>query len=160
MNTICLDGHDTKINERQSFLTYSSLYDSYKPDPAWCTQDAKGHIHRWDLAAKKVHTIKTVVDETIEHYCDGDYWTEDITHQECIECGEHIEPGYLIDVPAGQLQSIPTLRGISGSFKLLENEPVPNLGEKYNFAIGSTIFETYIVAITLTDGDISIEFEG
>lgn len=119
---IDLTTRNATVNIESIGKNICSLYDSYKPDPAWNYQDRAGHIHRWDLAAKKVHSIKRVIDQVIPHCCDGNYWEEEISHLECRECGEVIEPGYLIDVPAGFPVSIPTSRSVEGSFELLPGE--------------------------------------
>jgi len=149
METIILDDRNVKIDIKQENYAYSSLYNSYKPDPAWCYQDANGHIHRWDLAAKKVHTIKTVIDAVHDHYDDGDHWTTEETHEECILCGEHIEPGYLIDVPAGQMQYIPTAKSFSGSYSPKDGEYWPKIEETHHFKMNIYEFDAIITGFDI-----------
>jgi hypothetical protein len=159
MKTIDLTDRDVKIEISQDSVSFSSWNNTYKPDPAWCLQDSAGHIHRWDLAAKKVHTIKTVVDEVFEHWDDGDYWTTEETHQECVRCGERIEPGYLVDVPAGQIVLVPTLKRLSGSYALGENDIFPEMGERYAFIIYGETYEAYITEMSAcAHGPIMISF--
>jgi hypothetical protein len=106
------------IRIAQEHDSIRSSYNSYKPDPAWNYTDEAGHVHRWDLALKKVHTLKYVVDRVIPHCCDGDYWETEEGHQECIDCGEHIEPNKIIDVPARQPIHVPLLKHWDGWIKL------------------------------------------
>lgn len=131
----------------QDYMDMCSMYDSYKPDPDWVFQDEAGHIHKWinDL----VPTLKTVIDERIER-CDedGDTWEEIVSHQECDLCGQHIAPGYVIDVPAGQLVYVPTNRHVSGSYRLNPGEAAPEMdGEIVTFHHHDTTFEARINAI-------------
>ena len=122
------------------------MYDSYKPDLGWVLRDDMGHIHKWENGV--VPTLKTVVDERIERCEDGDTWEEIISHRECALCGQHIVPGYVIDVPAGQVVHIPTTCHISGSYTLKPEEDSPLLGsEKVTFRHDKFIFLAYIDAI-------------
>jgi hypothetical protein len=156
MKIIDLNRPGTKLNIGHDHNTYVSMFDSYKPDPEWNCQDEKGHIHRWDLALKTVTTLRTVVDETIPHYRDGDYWEDVISHQECIICGEHIKPGYLIDVPACEVRTIPTLKRISGSYVLNPGEELPD--GKQSFEYQDQAFDAYIIGQCIVDEKIVIEF--
>ena len=158
MKIIDLNRPGTKLNIGHDYNTYVSMFDSYNPDPEWNFQDEKGHIHRWDLALAKVATLKIVIDEIITHCCDGDYWEDVISHQECVICGEHIQPGYLIDAPAGEVRTISTLKRISGSYVLNSGEELPD--GKQSFKYQDQTFDACISGQCVCDGKIVIEFAG
>lgn len=168
MDTIILDDRNASIYFKQESYSYSSIYNTYKPDPAWCYQDAKGHIHRWDLATKTVPTIKKVVDEVHEH-CDedGECWTTEDSHQECILCGEHVEPDYLIDIPAGRMQDVPLRRGFSGRYSPKLGEECPELGYKRHFKLSAYEFDAFVTDISIltpvthpNESGITVRFSG
>jgi hypothetical protein len=58
-----------------------------RPDPGWRHTDAHGHEHRY-----KSDTLRWVQDEPDWIDVDGEEYPGD-GHYECIQCGEHIQPG-------------------------------------------------------------------
>ena len=78
-----------------------------RPDTNWSFTDKAGHLHRWhkrgDLVpatsyyggyAYEVPTLKWVIDG-VEYDSDGEPFN--VGHSECIQCGEHIQPGKCAD---------------------------------------------------------------
>jgi len=162
MRTIILNGRQkAMVQESQNVESFCSCLDSYKPDPAWNYQDSHGHVHRWDLALKTVPTIKHIVDEVIGHCDDGDYWESYVSHEECTICGDRVEPGYKIDVPAFMPVLCPTLKSISGSYETAPGDDLPELGAKCEFIMNEMKFIAYIIERRAhSDGTIDISFEG
>ena len=64
---------------------------SQEPDPNWQHRDKAGHLHLWRFINGKpdfVSSLKNIQDAAA---------TEDhpaVSHHECRQCGEHVEPGY------------------------------------------------------------------
>jgi len=63
-----------------------------RPDPSWTYTDRAGHEH----SARIPGTLRWVEDG-VDLVDDGDGYTDEMPfgHQECIRCGEHIEPGMI-----------------------------------------------------------------
>lgn len=77
----------------------------HRPDTAWRFIDSQGHSHRWfadgvpadrysPTAKHSVPTLKWVKDG-VAYFEDGEPYY--VGHNECIECGERIEPRYKAD---------------------------------------------------------------
>lgn len=66
-----------------------------RTDPAWKHVDKQGHVHAYGEHGS-LPTLTWVVDYEGGVYCDEDGYPEeypDKGHWECVQCGEHIEPG-------------------------------------------------------------------
>lgn len=79
---------------------------NHRPDTSWRFTDAAGHEHQWfadgtpasgyvPSAKHSTPTLKWVKDG--EAYWPDDDEPHDVGHNECIQCGEHIEPRYTAD---------------------------------------------------------------
>ena len=81
-----------------------------RPDTNWRFVDAAGHEHRWHIKTHDgmptpatvyrplqfyaVPTVQKVIDST---GIDEDGYDYELSHLECIRCGEHIRPGSCAD---------------------------------------------------------------
>ena len=81
--------------------------DTYKRDLAWCYSDKAGHEHRWD--GEQLPTLRWVVDEPEGIDSEGEEWPEQ-GHWECALCDERVEPGYVVEYPAGSVVQIPGMQ--------------------------------------------------
>jgi hypothetical protein len=66
------------------------------PDPKWRYTDARGHKHHRE--ASEWPTLRWVVDRT--YWCETCLDEHGEGHYECRKCGEHIEPGMVMEPPA------------------------------------------------------------
>jgi hypothetical protein len=108
--------HVTPSHRR--FTVESEPFDAtsnWRPDPSWLFRDAAGHEHRWWTNGApatayspehtyEVPTIRRVIDE---QWIDEDGSEREASHLECLECGEHVEPGHMSDT---YRQFIPGIR--------------------------------------------------
>lgn len=78
----------------------------HRPDTGWKIVDAQGHEHRWHVNG----TVATRYDPCLQYETPSLVWVKDgeaidedgepydVGHSECLQCGEHIAPGYTADV--------------------------------------------------------------
>jgi len=64
-----------------------------RPDEKWTYTDRAGHEHHWSDDAWP--TLRQVIDDVYWVLDDDGYeeYKEEEFHWECVQCGEHIEPG-------------------------------------------------------------------
>lgn len=77
-----------------------------RPDETWRYTDVRGHLHQWfedgqpmeRYRPDRTHDTPTLVwVKDGEEYWEGDDEPHPVGHNECRECGEHIEPRYTAD---------------------------------------------------------------
>lgn len=78
---------------------------SHRPDTSWRFVDAAGHEHRWfadDQPAESYRSGAKYDVPTLVWVKDGVRYDEDgepydVGHNECLQCGEHVDPRYTAD---------------------------------------------------------------
>ncbi len=113
----------------------------HRPDTAWLFVDANGHEHRWfvdgkpagDYRATERYDVPTLVWVKDGYECwEDDDEPHDVGHNECSQCGLHIEPRYTADA---YTQYAPGMRRyrING-----ENVPEDEFKRRYEAHLGKT----------------------
>lgn len=110
MNTIKASGHEFRMEH--DMIDVTSMR---RPDVGWKFVDAQGHEHRWyeedgpngdRISATFYHPGRSyvlptlvVVHDGVEAFDDGDDCFDEfhISHYECAQCGEHVNPGTCAD---------------------------------------------------------------
>ena len=86
MTTVILDNITFRIE--QGTIDVTQLRE---PDPEWCYQDKKGHIHVWRLVDGEPQVVASLV-YIVDSPGTDEY--PEIGHTECRRCGEHVDAGY------------------------------------------------------------------
>lgn len=93
--------HATSISSAPSERTMIECTSLSRPDLRWVYTDACGHEHRWtptgEYSPQRTYRLPSCVE-----VADPSEWTDEgdeihLSHFECAQCGQTIEPGYCPD---------------------------------------------------------------
>jgi hypothetical protein len=109
---------------------------NHRPDTSWRHVDERGHVHQWHANGEPARGYSPMDKHDVPtlQYLVDEIWTDqfgerrELGHNECKQCGEHIEPRHTADT---HKQMIPGLRWFKINGRDATEEEVRELQKQF-----------------------------